>query len=401
MSSKRDLSGAIFNTELNDFCRKYFIKGPINPTHDEVIAFPEKYNDLKSSLFESLILNKEVNFKVEGENIPLCIMLNEIGLRGVEELIDEEAISFTLWSPTVLYMVKNLDGITPLCSGRHDSGPYIDPEESINTGLSFMINPLKKGEARLLTKKLRDYYIPVRKGIEHDCVSITMSALESGKLEGLGLNIKEKNKYQLNEQEKKRLTNCAADLLSYKYLIEMHASTSSTSNIKFLLEDSIAKTNMISKEEIYSTIVRLENFPDIKTTFQEMGFPMDELIKLRKSKSSKKFRKWLSEIDQTQKPLEIQKYYMDSIFYSKGFFDTFLGKTTKKISMMMLGTYVGSLVDANIGPYIGAAGSQIADKATDYMLDMADEYLLSELTKGWTPKVFIDDMKTLKFKYSI
>lgn len=128
---------------------------------------------------------------------------------------------------------------------------------------------------------------------------------------------------------------------------------------------------------------------------------MDELMRVRKSKNSKKFRKWLSSLNSISDPVEAQRYYLESIQNPKGIFDSFFGKSTKSVAMMILGAYVGAQVDANIGPYVGALSSQIAGPITDYMLDMADEYLLSELIKGWTPKIFIDDIKQLNFKYSI
>lgn len=400
MLTKRDLNGAIFNTELNDFCRKYFIKSHVEPTRDEILAFPYKYNEIKTSLFESLILNNKVNFKVEGENIPLCIMLNEIGLRGIEELIDESALSFTLWSPLVMFTVDNLYGVDPLCTGRHSNGVYVDPEESIISGLGFMRNKLRKGEVRVITRKLRDLYHSVPKGIEHNCARITMSALESGKLEQLGLSLQDKNKYELSENEKKILINCASDLLGYKYLIQKRAQASPTSNVQLLLKDSIKNAKEFSKEDLFSAIVKFENIPDIRTSFQKMGLPMDELMKLRRNKNCKKFRTWLSNFNGISNPLEAQRYYVDSIQSAKGFFDTWLGKSTKSIFMMILGASAGSYVDSSLGPIIGAAGMQLANPVTDYILDMADEYLISELTKGWTPKLFISELESLNFKYS-
>lgn len=397
----RDLNGAIFNTELNALCRKYFIKGPVEPTKNEILEFPKKYNEIKSSLFESFILHKEVNFKIEGENIPLCLLVNEIGLRGIEELIDDNALSFTLWEPMILHLVDKLDGVTPIAAGRYNNGPYVDPEESINLGLGFMRSPLKKGEVRTLTRKIRDLYVFVPKGLEHDCVSLTMSALESGKLQSLGLQAQDRNKSHLSAIEKNTLTSYASDLLSYKYLIHKHASTSPTSNVQLLLNDSIGKSLTLPKEEIFSSILKLENFPDIKSSFNTMGLPMDELIRVRKSKNSKKFRKWLSTLNSISDPVEAQRYYLESIQNPKGIFDSFLGKSTKSVAMMILGAYVGAQVDTNIGPYVGALSSKIAGPITDYILDMADEYLLSELTKGWTPKIFINDIKQLNFKYSI
>ena len=401
MQSKRDLNSAIFNTELDSFCRKYLIKRSIPLSNKEINEAPQYYEEIKLSLFESFTLHNEVNFKVDGENIPLTILINEIGLRGVEELIDDGALSFTVWSPLVLYMNDNQYGVDPLCAGRRNESVFFDPEESIHSGLNFMSNPLRKGEVRALTRKVRDLYFSVPKGMENDSVSVTMSALESGKLERLGLSLKNKDKNNLNESEKQQLISCASDLLGYKYLMQKRAQVSPTSNISTLLEDSMQKATNLSKDEIFSAIIQFENMPDIKTSFRDMGMPMDELVKLRKNKSTKKFRKWMSDLNEISSPIEAQRFYSESNASPRGFFETFWGKSTKSVTMMMIGAYAGSFADTKIGTMLGLFGGLVANNATGYILDMADEYLLSELTKGWTPKLFISELKSLNNKYSL
>ena len=264
MLSTRSLDNALFDNELNDFCRKYYIKGPIDPTPYEISIFPDRYKNMKSVLFEIFILNDEVNFKVEGENLPLCMMLNEIGLKGIEELTEQQALSFTLWDPMILKLEQNITGAWPLAAGRHNDGPYVDPEESIELGLRFMFNPLKRREIRFLKRKLRDRYISVPEGLEHSSVQFEYSALDSGKFERLGLKLSGREKDELTTSEKSLLLNCANDLLGYNYVAYKHASTNSTSNIHTLLEDSFTKKDFMSKEGVFSTILEFEHFPDIK-----------------------------------------------------------------------------------------------------------------------------------------
>ncbi|MCH9300444.1 hypothetical protein [Pantoea allii] len=406
MLSTRSLDNALFNNELNDFCRKYFIKGPINPTSYEMAIFPDRYNNMKSVLFESFILNDEVNFKVEGENLPLCMMLNEIGLKGVEELIEQQALSFTLWDTMILKFEKNIKGAWPLAAGRHSEGPYVDPEESIELGLMFMSNPLKRREARLLKRKLRDRYLSVPEGLEQSTVHFAHSALDSGKFERLGLKLNGREKDELTTSEKNLLLNCANDLLGYNYVACKHASTSSTSNIQALLEDSFTKKDYMSKEGIFSTILEFEHFPDIKKAFESMGQPMDELIRLRSNKNSKKFRHWIRGINEAKSPMEVLQIYNETIAHPKGFFETRWGKATKYVSMGFLGYYVGQYVPPEVGgqlmPYLGPTlGPTLASPLTDVMFDAADKYLISKITQGWTPKLFIDDIRKLNFKYSV
>ncbi|PYG48726.1 hypothetical protein DEU53_105144 [Pantoea sp. AG1095] len=402
MLAERTLENAVFNDEMNEFCRKYFIKGPIEPTREEVDRFPYRYNQLKSSLFESFVLNEEVNFKVEGENIPLCLLLNEIGLRGIEELIETKALSFTLWTPLVMYIEQSVKGVYPLCSGRHDSGPYVDPEESIIKGLGFMKSPLKRRDARSLTRKIRDCYFSVPAGMEHDCVSFAHSALDSGKLEKLGLVLNGRDKDELSTNERKILVRCASDLLGYKYVINKHATSSLTSNIQILFEDSMKKIEGMSKEEIFTSILHFEDFPDLKAVFESIGQPMDELLKLRNNKNTKKFRNWLKTINSSTSQIEVHRLYSESANNPTGFFQTRWGKATKYVSMATAGYYAGKYLQPEIGSLIGPLiAPALSGPVTDTIFDAADKYLIGHITKGWTPKIFIDDVKALKFKYSI
>lgn len=96
-----------------------------------------------------------------------------------------------------------------------------------------------------------------------------------------------------------------------------------------------------------------------------------------------KFRKWMSDLNEISSPIEAQRFYSESNASPRGFFETFWGKSTKSVTMMMIGAYAGSFADTKIGTMLGLFGGLVANNATGYILDMADEYLLSELTKGW------------------
>ncbi|HIH8982725.1 TPA: hypothetical protein ACYUTL_002462 [Serratia marcescens] len=400
MISNRSLDDALFNNEINDTFRE-----PLRFNNDLVSILKKPntptltYNEIKSSLFESFILNNEVNFKVEGENLALKIMINEIGLRGVEELIDENAFSFTLWTPVILALQHPFAGVPPISATRLRDGPNADPEQSLELAINNLSAPIKRRERRNLIRKLRDNYIAVPEQIEDNCLEEVLSALKSGKLQRLGLNLNGRDINELTQHEKNLLAICTSDLLGYKYVINKHARTSPISDINILFEDSLSKSEALSKEEVFSSIIEFEKFPDLRKSFDLMGQPMDQLLRVRKSKSAKRFRDWLSEINNATTPLEAQQIYVESNLNPKGFFDTFWGKSTKSFSMMFLGYGAGHLISPVIAPY-SAAILPFADSLKDYIFDMADEYLLSELTKGWTPQVFINDLKNLKFKYS-
>lgn len=400
MLSNRKLDGVVFNNEINEFYRKPRLIEGAEMFGPKKVADPiKKRQEIKSSLFESFILHKEVNFKVEGENAPLCFLINEIGLRGVEELIDDNAISFTLWNPFIWAVNHPFTGVLPASLGRFRGDPHSDPEQSIELSLKSdaMDASIKRREAKMLVRKLRDSYVAVPIGLEESCLDEAESALKSGKLKTVGLTLDGRDVNQLTNYEKDIFAKCASDLLDYKYAITKHAMASPTSNINFLFDDTLSKIKNMPKVNIMSSILRFENFPDLQSAFCLMGQPMDELLRIRKSRNAEKFREWISNINESTDPLDIQRMYVESNQNPNGIFDKFWGKSIKSATMMYLGYKLGSVIDPTINPAIGVIGGMLLKQ---YSLDMLDNYFLTELTKGWTPKLFINDLKSVQFKYS-
>ena len=78
--------------------RNFLVKG--NPVAAaEVSLFERRHDDIIASLCEQLLLFDKVSFKVYGENIPLAVLFNHLGVKNLEQLVEEEAIEFVLWTP--------------------------------------------------------------------------------------------------------------------------------------------------------------------------------------------------------------------------------------------------------------------------------------------------------------
>lgn len=402
MAKKIDITNALFDSELNDYCRKFIIKGEFPITEKDVREKPARYQNIKAKIFEDFILNEKINYKVYGENIPLAVLVNELGLYNVESLIETQSLSFTLWTAGVGYIASPVPGALPLISSRHNSTVHSDPEESIITGLSVLRrNKLKAGEQRVLLRKLRNNYLDIPVGLEQNCVFMTISALESGKLSRLGIDLAEKKLTDLSTEDKKTLGKAAEELFNFKYLVSKRIRATATDNVSAILDESFSR---IDKAQIFQQISNIENFPDLRTTFIEMGLPMNDIIRLRNDRHAKKFRKWLCEAEGISSADEISKYYLDSISNAKGFFDSFMGKSTKSIIMMAASGLTASKVATPLGRELGAIsglGVLALQPALDYTLDMVDEYLISELTKGWTPRMFFKKINNHAEKYKI
>jgi hypothetical protein len=154
-----------------------------------------------------------------------------------------------------------------------------------------------------------------------------------------------------------------------------------------------AQTTLVTD---FNRLVQLEQFPDLKNLYREANVPFTKLAQLRTKRSSVAFRKWLAEAKSTNPDGQIVKEYIDSITDTKGFFETKSGKLTKSVVMTTLGAGIGAMVGGAEGALGGAAVGKSLEVGADFALDLVDEFLLSGLTKGWSPKMFFDDLEKLR-----
>lgn len=148
----------------------------------------------------------------------------------------------------------------------------------------------------------------------------------------------------------------------------------------------------------FSKISTIEQFPDLQSLHSQIYKPYDKIIEVRSKRSAKRFRAWLNEKSDPETKTEITKEYIDAIVNQKGFFQTHTGKLTKTIAMASISSGVGALIAGVPGSLTGAALIKAAEPAVDFALDLVDEFLLDGLTKGWSPRVFVDDIRKISGK---
>lgn len=386
----------IYNSELNEFSRKFLVKNPGVPDpspHD----FITQRNAIDASLFENFLLFDALSFKVHGENIPLVILLNHFGVKGVEALLDQNALEFILWDQMIGHFVDDIDGVDPLSHGRFNTPAHSDPEESINLGFNWMTKQPRTSDKKNLIRKVRDVYSMPEKNLSGKAVALSKSAYDSGKLKVYGLSPEKSTFRDLDLDGRKKLCQCAEGILQYSHLIDSNLSSYSNFEFYKIFNDSNKKIHeAVNLQENFNELSTIENIPDLKRMFPESSKPFDKLLKLRNKNSSKRFRSWLSECSNNEDGIEITKEYIDAIANSKGFFQTKTGRFTKNVAMSAVGAGVGLLIAGPAGAAGGAGVAKLLEPAADFGLDMLDEFVLSGLTKGWTPKIFFDDLVKLE-----
>ena len=389
-----EMAQEIFYPDLNDFCRTYFISNrQVSPV--EASLLPTRWNEQEAALFEQLMLFDKISFKVYGENILIPVLIRMLGLKGFEELIEQKAIGFTLWASSVTHLVTDVAGVYPLQFIVHNSPPHADPEASIMQGFKWMKERPSLELRRRLTRKIVPLYKIPSSDLSKDAVEIVHSAYRSGKLKLMGLDT-EQDLGHLPLGARSELCKYAAELMEYSYLLNSRMTSFSNFHYYTLFNDSVSKVR--TKDTLYqsfNSVASIECFPDLRSLRAELKIPLSKLPKLRHKRSSVHFRDWLATTTYSAGDVPITKEYIDAIADAKGFFETKKGKLTKSIAMTAVGTGIGALIAGAEGGVIGATTAKFLEPAADFALDMLDECLIGGLTKGWTPRMFFDDLRKI------
>lgn len=382
----------IFYPDLNTFCRTYFISNrPVTPAEGALLV--PRWEEQEAALFEQLMLFDKISFKVFGENILVPVLIRMFGLKGFEALIEQKSIGFTLWSSDVTYLVSEAPGVDPLQFIVHNSEPHVDPETSIMHGFRWMKERLSLDDRRRLTRKLLPFYRVVPKDLSEQAIHNVHSAYRSGALKLLGLDTA-RDIGNLPVNARAELAKCAAEVMEYSYLLGARMTSFSNPHYYALFNNSASKVQAAEPiQRNFNSIASIEGFPDLKGLRSELGIPLSKLPKLRQKRSAAQFRNWLATTTYSPSDTPITKEYINAIADAKGFFETKKGKVTKSVAMTAVGAGLGALIGGGEGGAAGAITGKLLEPAADFALDLLDEFLISGLTKGWTPRMFFDDLR--------
>ncbi|SFR14202.1 hypothetical protein [Desulfoscipio geothermicus] len=106
------------------------------------------------------------------KNIPLTMLINWFGPKGVEALLEQGAIEFVLRDDIITYAVDDINGTLPLQTGQLNSSVHCDPEASATEGLKWLARPLPRRNRRALVRKAIKAYKAVPSDLNKEAVEI-------------------------------------------------------------------------------------------------------------------------------------------------------------------------------------------------------------------------------------
>jgi len=386
----------VFSSGMNKFCRDYLVANPaFTPDGNQ---FARALFSEQTQIFEQLMLFDKINLKVFGENILVPVLINTFGLEGFEALIEQDAVSFTLWTPLVTFMTTEIPGLIPLQSGNLSTPAHCNPEQSIELGYQWMPKQLPRRVRRGLTKKLMKIYEMPPPELAAAAVSRALSAHKSGKLGKIGFK-PQMPVEELGVTDRRLLCEYATQTLEYTYMLQRDMTSFSNYSYFGLLRDTATKVDLgTALTGNFSKLAILEGFPDFKALLAQIENPFGKLPELRARARAVKFRKWLASMSCPGNTTPISKAYIDAVADAQGFFETKKGRFVKSVALTSIGMAVGGAAGGVAGAMGGAAIAKFLEPAADFSLDLIDEFALNGLTKGWTPKMFFDDLAALRSK---
>lgn len=376
----------IYDKRLNSFSRKYLVKGNERLVKNPLL-FDKELDEILSEIGELLLYHDGIAFHVYGENIPLAILINVFGVKGIEELMEQGAVKFVFNVPEVGYNVDEIPGIIPLVSmSGFTSKAHSDPEESAALGLNWLLHPLhEKQKRRIIKKSLNAYQVP-RAAISADAAKFGVDGYNNDLFKSLGLP-KQKDITKLNLNERKLLCQLAGECVTMSILSELNYNTHESFRTARVYRAEYANLyNASAIEKMTDKLFRLEKLPNFKAMLRSGRLRLGDIPEMRSRRDSIRFRKWIASCAADNDGQEITKEYLNAIDNTKGLFDVEPYKFLKTLTVYALGAAVGSLAAGPMGTVLGGTAGALLNPLTDIGLNLFDTYVLSGIAKGWNPR---------------
>jgi len=152
---------------------------------------------------------------------------------------------------------------------------------------------------------------------------------------------------------------------------------------RYVLSYRINNLLRMANEDIenFRTLLKLEEFPDLALLLSAGEIEFDDLLKLRVSKNTEKFRRWL-----------LEGNYKDQITLFREYFKKeFKIPPNTKFKVVKTAVFRGLSMGLNaLTPGVGTA--------TGIGLSLFDNFLLERFLERWSPRIFINELKSLQNK---
>jgi len=359
-----------------------------------------------ADLIEQLLLFDKIVFKINTICYPLIHLINEAGITLTRDFFENEPIKFAVWTAHYYHSAdpysKELDGkfLFPIVLA------YLE-EKDRNLDVIYE-NSLKYIKRKLsYDDKLffKNYFYNNTEIISHEsgssAIEFTSSLYQNNQLKIFDLDFDGQLSNDFSLSEMAKLATIVMEIFTSRLLIERNIQAYNFTFLKTLSEQSISSIN--KGGEIISNnnqLLEINNIPNFKSLYLNHEISLQRALKFSRNSNSQNYKSWLSKVTEQSDSLNISKEYINAVLNKKNFLETTKGKFIKTIGIWGIGGLTGGIIGGLAGAVAGTTITAISEKTFDLSLSLWDTFYLDKVLKGWSPKIYFDEIESLRQKNS-
>lgn len=333
---------------------------------------------------EALIISPKVSFKVYGENVVLCRLIDFFGVKGVERLLEEGAIEFIFWNRDLVKMENPPDGLRPLAPITFTDPAHSDPEASVELGLKGWSNKSASVVERIAKLAVERTILP-EESLPNTTIQAVYAAHAAGRLVADGFNPAIPLD-KLTPQQRADLLNLGARAYEGALLL---ANSYDLHECSKIWDAWVKVFSTISRDDgplkLVQEVMTLEGLPSIPSLILQRIISPQDIIDIRSSSATEELRKWLWSQPDPRDTKEIAAKYLAEISGGK-----VADRSWFKAARVTGVSVSGSALGAAAGMALAGTPGMIAGGALGLGVSLADTFGLEKLLRGHNPRNFAE-----------
>jgi hypothetical protein len=355
----------------------------------------------KENLFEQLLLFESVNFSINGPNTIIPLLYRSMGDRVLEDLLDQDALTFTVWTPQPMMSHQN-GRVAATFVGRigDGHGSELDIERIVDNGLTIQQVGMPDWYKRQIRTKLIARHRLLDEKLPETAWQVAEKALAGGELEEMSLG-QRPTILGSTTQDGVIFTKAADSILSYRYVLENGMASQNDPGLVEIFGLGVKRLKATnSRAAKYAIVSEYEKFPNLRTMYGKLDDPFRVVSSFRSTYTARRFREWLATSADTISEIDVIRDYVDACGKRRGMFESAPAKFLKLTGMIAIGHIV--LPDAHLlGEALGAllagipaeALGTITETTSEFGLGVIDSFIVDNFKVGWTPRAYFDRLR--------
>ncbi len=273
-----------------------------------------------------------------------------------------------------------------------------------------MINAPVGGRRRRLIKKLARLYRAVPDKLSESSVEAVNVSLQSGAMEPYGIAKAPWPIDNLGDSQKRIALKCAEQFAEYEFLIRNNMTSFSDYRYFSPFWASQERFQVMNRTlSGFSSLSTIEGVPNLRVLFHSIDQPLKNISMIRQRSNAVRFRTWLEQTAGDSPDIDVVRSYLDAISGQRVTNGTTGKKLLKTVALAVIGVGVCSVTAGYAGMAAGAAAGvgstlaavaaeKLAEFATETGLGLFDNFILDNIAKGWSPRMFFDDLSKITRK---